>query len=620
MSRFRQNLIFANGIGLLTFLLIGSTTGCRHFPIFRGQDAGSSLIPVDTPADGAAYVSDVAQVWGLGYAKLEGIVLVTQLPGTGSDPLTSEQRNQLLEEMKTQQVKDPEEILASPETSMAIARAYLPPGVKKGQAIDVEIRTIGRSKTTSLAGGYLIKARMKPAAVLDGSLKMGHTLAYAEGPILVNSHFDSGDEVAAVRGVVLGGGVAREDRELGLVLEPKHHSVQLTSVIAKAINRRFSVFDLSGKTGAATAKNDRNIVLQVPASYQHNMGRFLQVVMSLAYDQKPEAGLARAQVLEEQLNDPAAARVTALRLEAIGEDSIPILQRGLSHQSEEVRFHAAQSLAYLGDSSGVGELERLAARFPAFRWHALTALTSLKEVEASSALANLLHAESAETRCGAFRALLARSETDPLVAGQEIADGDFKLHVIPSAAEPMLHIARRTHREIVIFNDAQTVGDGFLFVQPGLTARALGDGTVQVKRYFSNGTEETETCSNQISSVIRALGNVGLKYGQVIDMLKDAKGNGQLNTELVVDVRPKATRLYEQGDGQSSGSGLPESSSPSGIAGPMPELFQDGLAPDEPAAELTDGVSSGDISDENKENQRKSRPFSGLLGKMKRED
>ena len=615
-TRQRSSLFHYAGCLLVPLLLLAAVgfPGCKNM-LFRGQSPDNLAQIADQAADGSRYVSDVCSVWGLNFSKVEGYALVTQLPGTGSDPPISGQRNALLEEMETQQVKNPEEILASNETSMAIVRAFLPPGIKKGERFDVEVRTINRSQTTDLAGGYLIMTRLKPAAVLGGNVRMGHTLGYAEGPVLTNVHFDPEGELSRVRGSLLSGGVAKESRDLGLVINPKFHSVQLAQEIERAVNRRFSVFEVSGKVGSASAKNDRNIVLQIPKTYEHNMGRFLQVVMSIAFERKPEDNLNRLEQLEPQLNDPTLARVTALRLEAIGEDAVPVLVRALSHQSEEVRFHAAQALAYLGNAEGVAELERLADRIPAFRWHSLTALTSVPDVSASSALANLLHSRSTETRCGAFRSLLARSESDPLVAG-ELIGNDFKLHTIPSPADPLLHISRRRNREIVIFNDTQTVADNFLYVQQGLTAKATGQGTVEIKSYFRGGKEESTVCSNQISEVIRQLGEAGCDYGTIIDLLKEAHTAGTLRTRIVIDVRPRATRLYEQGDGKAFE--LPDSTSPSFVAGPLPELFRDGEEDVEVDLQLPVGNEAPESETGKKPGPNRSNL--NLLSKMKRND
>ena len=129
----------------------------------------------------------------------------------------------------------------------------------------------------------------------------------------------------------------------------------------------------------------------------------------------------------------------------MGEEGVPALTRALRHPDLEVRFHAAQALAYLGEEAGVEQLLEAAETEPAFRWHALTALATLDKGASTEALSELLHVESAETRYGAFRSLKAQSPFGPLVRGEVLSD--FVLNVVPSKSEPMLsliHISEPT--------------------------------------------------------------------------------------------------------------------------------------------------------------------------------
>jgi len=455
---------------------------------------------------------------------------------------------------------------------------------------------------------------MRPAAVLDNRVRTGHSLGKAEGAILVTSHFDDDDKKSKTRGVILGGGIATDDRELGLAIRSDAHSIKNSTAIESAINRRFSVYDINGKVGAAIAKNDRNVILRVPSEYKHNMGRYLQVVMSIAYDQPQENNGPRIEKLERQLNEPALARATAMKLEAIGPDSIAALRRALSHESLEVRFYAAQSLAYLGNADGVTHLEQAAVKEAAFRWHALTALTSLKDTTAGTALANLMHDESAELRYGAFRSMLTRSPGDPLVEGKWIGE-DFHLHVVPSPTTAMLHISRRKRREIVLFNDNQTVSDGFLFIKAGLTAKAIGGGQVEIKSFVrGNQKDQVTVCSNRISDVIEHLGNRGCSYGTIVDMLKESKQYNTLNTRIVINAGPKSDRTYDRNE--LSANDLPDRDSliP---GGQLPELFREGGDADNPDYDEYRRPVYAEEPENDSEIDSSSKPKRGWLDRIK---
>ena len=77
----------------------------------------------------------------MGYTKVEAIALVTNLRGTGSDPAPNDRREALREEMKTNGVKDPDGVLALDSTAMTFVKAYFPPGVRKGDRVDLIVES-----------------------------------------------------------------------------------------------------------------------------------------------------------------------------------------------------------------------------------------------------------------------------------------------------------------------------------------------------------------------------------------------------------------------------------------------------------------------------------------------
>jgi flagellar basal body P-ring protein FlgI len=119
--------------------------------------------------------------WGTNYVVLEGVALVTGLDQNGSDPPPSAQRSALLNEMQTHDVRNPNFVLASPDTSLVLVRTFLPPGVQKGDRIDVEVRVPARSETKSLENGWLMQTRLREVAVLDDSVRTGGSLHWPRG-------------------------------------------------------------------------------------------------------------------------------------------------------------------------------------------------------------------------------------------------------------------------------------------------------------------------------------------------------------------------------------------------------------------------------------------------------
>ena len=62
--------------------------------------------------------------------------------------------------------------------------------------------------------------------------------------------------------------------------------------------------------------------------------------------------------------------------------------------------------------------------------------------------------QSAETRYGAFRALWAMNENDPLVRGEKLGD-QFTYHVLDVAGPPMVHVTDSYRPEVVLFGKDQ---------------------------------------------------------------------------------------------------------------------------------------------------------------------
>src|SRR4051812_26404817 len=173
-------------------------------------------------------VGDLARPFGHSYVKIESVAIVTGLDGTGSDPAPSPQRSSLLHELQTIGVQNPNQLLASPSTSLVLVRGYLQPGIQKGDKFDLEVQVPSRSETSSLRGGWLMETRMTEMAVLGGQIHEGHPLGTGEGAVLVDPAANGEkDRPLLTRGLVLGGGTATKSRDMGLFIGPEDKSVRL---------------------------------------------------------------------------------------------------------------------------------------------------------------------------------------------------------------------------------------------------------------------------------------------------------------------------------------------------------------------------------------------------------
>ncbi len=177
----------------------------------------------------------------------------------------------------------------------------------------------------------------------------------------------------------------KKSRDLGLRLREEDKSVFLSKQIGDAINKRFHTYTRGSQRGVANPTNDRYIELVLHPRYKHNIPRYIQVVNSIPIHETPPQRLSRIALLETQLLDPATVQTAALRLEAIGKDAIPTLRKGIESKTPEVRFYAAEALAYLDDSHAIEVLAEAARAEPAFRIYAFTALSTMEELSAGDA-------------------------------------------------------------------------------------------------------------------------------------------------------------------------------------------------------------------------------------------
>jgi flagellar basal body P-ring protein FlgI len=555
-------------------------------PLFRGQTPDIETAAAE-PEKKIEMVGDFVRPVGLNPIKLESIALVTNLDNTGSDPPPSEQRQLLIAEMQSHDVRQADNILASPTTSMVFVRTYLPPGVQKGDPLDVEVRVPIRSETTSIRGGWLMQSRLRQMEVVGGTALRGSIDGLAQGDVLIDAVFEgSTDKVFETRGRVLGGGTSLISRELGLAISKNDASIRTSALIGKAINQRFYALDSGVKKGVANPERDDFLSMTVAPRYKNNLARYLRVICNIPLRENAIERTERLQLLEKKLLEPTSCALASLQLEAIGNEAIGPLKNGLRSTDPEVRFYSAEALAYLDQPEAAAPLSEAAKNESAFRWHALTGLATMTHVAALDALSDLLHVPSVETRYGAFRALRTRNPGDPMTKGEAL-DKKFRYHVIPTTGEPLIHISRSRVPEIVVFGHEQHIKDvKLLRAGKRILIMPLENGDLRAGCYNPGQDTAYETFPPELDKLIRAVVKLGGGYAEVIQCLQEAKKAGCLEGRLAVESLPRPDRKYYRDDdssSESSGSDAtdePEATSTLAdrrAATPAPELFRDTL-------------------------------------------
>ncbi len=538
-------------------VVVGVVVGCGwvpvgcNSPLIRTQspEVEQAAAPeVDSWADEESpqLVGDVTRTFGLHLLKVEGVALVNNLRGTGSDPPPSPLRDILLSEIRAHNVAGASQLIASKDNALVTVTAYLPPGVRKGDHVDAIVKAPVGTKTKSLEGGYLLPVRLQEMRLIQNRIRTGSVTADATGPIVVDAVFDGAeDKVHLLRGRVLGGVRSRITRPIHLVLKEEYRSGRYSARIGRAINARFHYYDRGVKKGVAKPINDKLIELQVPLHYQPNVRRFVQVVRRVAIAETPADRAARIEMLGRKLLDPTTAASAAAELEAIGEEGAVKLLTALKSDDPEVRFYAAEAAAYLDYEEAAEVLAEAAETEPAFRWHALAALTAMRQVAAAEALSSLLHSTSAETRYGAFRALRKRNSRDPLVQPDAMF-GEVEYHAIPSDGPPMVHFSRSMHQEIVLFgSDMPLRPPAVLFAGRRILLKGTPDGRIKVTRFSVDEEGDTHVvCPPRLDAVLRTVGELGATYGEMLQMVQQAKRNGDLEARVVVHALAEPGRPY----------------------------------------------------------------------------
>lgn len=528
--------------------------------------------------DHSALVGDYVQVSGLNMIILDGVGLVTNLNGTGDDPAASVYRTNLLDEMRKRNIPDPNQILRDPSTTLVLVRAYLPPLIKKSESFDVEVYLPDGSEATSLKGGMLLECELTEHAYVAGrgSIK-GHRLAIGRGAVLTHGE----DRNGVRRGTIPAGATyVGDDRNLSIYLRPDYRSVRMSQRIANRIGQRFHDYDQYGiKRPLAEAKTDSRIELVVHSRYRDNYPRYLQCIRHiLLRDTNVERHLRMQQLQEDLLVGPTAEKA-ALELEAIGTEAIPILKRGLESDVLEVRFHAAQALAYLGQSEAAPALREAADQEPAFRVFALAGLAALHTGEAANHLRQLLDHESLETRYGAVRALSNIDSGDPAIAAEE-SDQNFILRVVNSRGPAMVHVTQRQKAEITIFGAHQefqtpmvaSAGRRFLIKSDP------GRPTVTISRFVTGGEVVRTQVPARVAEVIRELARQQATYPDIVQLLVEADRQHNLMASIGIDALPQAGRVYTRPRGNNPDAAPSQAPVGGGIF--APNLF--GGMPDKP--------------------------------------
>jgi flagellar basal body P-ring protein FlgI len=549
-------------VPLVTLFLLAGADGPKK-PLIKKPEP---------PLKTSEIVSDLARVNARAEIRVEGVGLIIGLDGTGSDAEPGPYKTKILDGMRKAGVPKAEEWVASNTTAVVLVRGVIPTGIGVTDTFDVNVELTPASTTTSLAGGILMLTELRQMGVgRKGELLDGPVLATCAGPVVIGDAEKPDDPKV---GRVLGGARVKKAIPYTIVIKENRRSAKNAALIEATINRRFFPVGGSDREKMATAKTDALIELKVPATYHHNQFRYFQVVENMQLVEAPNLRAERQEFWGKELLDPKTAGASAIRLEGIGRNAIPVLKKGLEQKHPQVRFFAAESLAYLGDDSGVDVLARAVTDFPMFRAHALAALAALDQQSAYIKLQELFANPDPDIRYGAFDALRKLDPSHPFLGRVRVLDfepeplaegGDamalqiaapprksrrrsdpFELYVVDCDGPPLIHVSNARRCEIVLFGRNQplltpvVLGTGSILINA-----SQDDSKIHLARVGAQDHEDRQVeCQPQIARMICEAANLGATYPEIVALLKSAEKQKNLPGPLRFDSIPQPGAAY----------------------------------------------------------------------------
>jgi hypothetical protein len=480
-------------------------------------------------------------------AKIESIGLVTELAGTGGSPEPGRQRDELISEIRTYNaVENINQFIDSPNTAMVVVEAIIPPGAREGDRVDLRVRPSRRAEVSSLSAGWLMPSRLRELRVLGGSVRSSDVLGLGTGPVVTQWDIEGGDDPQKkLEGIVVGGGKLAKSREVSLIVKrDEQHDltdrVKFSEELAATINARFSHFEGSKRTGVAKPVSDERIELAIHPLYRRNISRYLTIIDRMPTNNEGAGRTEKLIECETQLGNPLTTVEAALTLEALGrDDGRDRLLKGLKSDHVRVRYASAEALAYLEDLEAIPVLAELARSEPELRHNALRALGIHPHHKAMEALAALLHEASNETRYGALRELMERTDSGRLL-GKKMLPGGIELYLIPSQSPPLVTISTTRRAAIAIF--------GAPLALPLTAPRALGLGLsarpddrsrLRLTRFRAGTDDRVTHAPMSVEGLIEGLCTLEVGYGALISTLRILHENGDLPGRLAIDPLPR---------------------------------------------------------------------------------
>jgi hypothetical protein len=504
-------------------------------------------------------VAELAYFDGMRRLRVRGYGVVAGLRDQGSEQCPPRIMNQLIQDLykrpeftdRTDLVVTPQRLITDKDTAVVLVEGEIPAAAVARDRFDLVVRAVPGDQTLSLEGGQLYPCRLTIfRSVGGGAWIPGKEVADAAGPIFINP-FAHGEDAATKpnrrEGVVIGGGVAFEDRRVRLLLTIP--SYQRAVAIARRINERFPQPD----NPVADALSPTEIRIVIPDSFRHEPRRFLAVAQHVYLPQHTGFMSQRlAELAREFVRPDAPHEEIALAWEAAGRTALPVVQNFYTHDRPACSFYSAQTGLRLGDDVAVEAIDQhLNNPKSPHRMEAIQTLAAARgSIRAARPLRTALSDEDARIRVAAYHALVDRN--DDSVASFKVGSDGFLLDVVRAEGKNMVYATRREQRRIALIGGELSAIPPLFYVLP---SGALSVEAEPGAEYLTliRQSPNLDLMSPPIKSSVNAfrliplLGadppsapaepimGLGLSYTDIVLLMSDLCRNGSFNADFMLE-------------------------------------------------------------------------------------
>ncbi|MBT8484461.1 MAG: hypothetical protein HKO59_05915 [Phycisphaerales bacterium] len=514
---------------------------------------------------------------------VRGYGLVVGLEGTGSRDIPPALRAHMLAEMARRGIGSesagfghlkPEAMLDSPDTAVVIVEGIVPPGAVgrlstgrgaiRGTRFDVRVFADPRTGTTSLDGGRLYTAELRP--VLPGDVlppvgsRQASPIAEAGGPLFINPF--SAPDALEQRGIdltigrIMNGGEVLRDIPIKLRLASPSHA--RAEIIQSSVNARFPQ-EPGQRDPTARGESGETIRITIPTSFRARPDEFIELLRHMTIRRSGAEAVA-ASVKRALLRDPGYAAAASWRWEALGAKALPTARTLYDTPQERPRLAALRAGARMDDALATPHLIQMTKSGSAnARREAASLLGEMRlDPQIDVALRALLDDADIDVRLAAYEAQIKRN--DPYIT-RDVVDGKFVVDVVPSE-RPLIYVTQIGQPRIAIFGADLTLERPMrLDAWSGrLLAKAEADDEkIEVYYRTENGDRMIELVDPRVSAFTAFLGHtstidapapgLGLSYSEAVSALYEVWRSKLLKADFKAEQDRVAAAIRRQMQG-----------------------------------------------------------------------